>query len=104
MTVGAEGDVEQVICMSAERQQLLAALHIPNLHGAIDRGAGQTLAVRAERDFDDAGSMTLECKFLGCSFSIPKANRPIERRAGQALAVGTEFHGVGGARPIFERW
>src|SRR5262249_23822506 len=72
-------------------------LGVPQAHAAVERGAGQALAVPTEGDCPDLRGVAAEDVLLPLRLDVPDPHRLIVTAAGDAPAVGAEGH-AGAAR------
>src|SRR5690349_10963166 len=85
--------------MSADGKKEPARHDVPEAHGAIGPGAGQTSSVRAERNFVHLVFVPVEGAHRLLGAEVPKSDRPIGAGTGQSQPVRAEVEAEDAAVP-----
>src|SRR5262249_51443188 len=89
LAVGAKGQAPDRGRVPLEGEDRLPGPRIPDLHGVVRSGAGQTPEVRTK---GEGIPVQAESEGLRVSLRIPDLDALVTRAAGQALAVRAEGH------------
>ena len=87
----------------AQREQSLAARHVPHFNGAVLRARGKTLPVGAEGDGKDRVDMVLERSELLARLNVPELDQLVVAARGCNFPLGTRGHRINAVLVTFDR-